>query len=259
MNAGTTQNLLLKRIFVSELPVSIVVADTNLVMLQNVLHTDISIGQYISKNYPENILMRASNPGERDVLSRLAGRKFTSLADLNVATRCVELSHEFGAKSTIRYARAMNARDFERGNFILIGSRTADPWVELFEPQLNFAFERNPQTLQFHFRNLHPQSGEQDVYEPVTDVGLSTVSYVDIAIVPNLTRTGYVLLLNAATMDATEAAIQLLFRKELPPVLARLFNSNSEIGSQSIEILLRDHAVDGVVSGFEVVAVRRIP
>lgn len=79
------------------------------------------------------------------------------------------------------------------------------------------------------------------------------MSYVDIAIVPNLTKTGYVLLLNGATMDANEAASELIFRKDLPPLLAKLFNSDSDIGSQPVEIFLRDHAVDGVVSSFEVI------
>jgi len=259
LKANNAQNPFLKRIFVSDLPVSIVVADTNLVVLQNVLHTDITIDQYISKNYPDNILDNASSPGERSVLAGLALRKFTSLADLNVAAKCVELSRDYGARTTIRYTRSMNARDFEKGNFILIGSRTADPWVEMFESQLNFAFERDPQTHAFYFRNKHPQNGEQEVYEPVTGSGISTISYVDVAIVPNLTKTGYVLLLNAATMDANEAAAELLFHEHLPPVLSKLFNSNSDIGNQAIEIFLRDSAVDGVVSSFGVVSMRKLP
>lgn len=73
---GNTQNPLLKRIFASDVPVSIVVADTNLVVLQNVLHTDISIDEYISKDYPQNILNKASSTGVREVLTGLALRKF---------------------------------------------------------------------------------------------------------------------------------------------------------------------------------------
>lgn len=258
MNPGAIHNPLLKRIFVSDLPVSIVVADTNLVVLQNTLHTDITIDQYLSRDYPGNILKSAASPEQREILSGLAWRKFTSLADLNVTAKCVELSRDFGARTTIRYARSMNARDFEKGNFILIGSRTADPWVELFEPQLNFAFEEDPVTHIFHYRNRHPLPGEQQMYEPVTGGRVSTVSYVDIAIMPNLTKTGYVLLLNGATMDANEAATELLFKKELPPVLRKLYRDDPGMEDESIEIFLRDHAVDGVVDGFEVVGVRKI-
>jgi hypothetical protein len=255
----TGENPLLDRIFISDLPISVVVADTNLVILQNVLHTDIAINDYISKDYPTNILSRASTPGEGALLKHLAGWQFTSLADINIAMRCAELSWEFGTKSTIRYARNMNARDFERGNFILIGSRTADPWVTLFESKLNFAFEKDPLTQNFHFRNKHPQPSEQDVYVPTIARNGSSTSYVDIAVVPNLSNTGYVLLLNAATMEANEAAIKLIFRDKLSPTLSKLIASAADDGTgiKSFEIFLRDHAIDRVVSDFDVVAVRR--
>jgi hypothetical protein len=254
------ENPLLDRIFTSDLPVSIVVADTNLVILQNVLHTDISVNDYISKDYPANILRYASNPEERTLLERLALRNFTSLADVNVAMRCAELSREFGGKSTLRYTRYMNARDFERGNFILIGSRTADPWVALFEPRLNFAYEKDPVTQVFHFRNKHPLPGEQAIYIPGTEKDASTTSYVDIALVPNLSKTGYVLLLNAATMNANEAAMELIFRKKLPASFFKLIapESGENPIDQSFEIFLRDRAIDGVVSGFDVIAVRKL-
>ena len=258
-NLGAIHNPLLKRIFVSDLPVSVVVADTNLVVLQNTLHTDITLDQYLSRGYPENILKSATNPEQREILSVIAWRKFTSLADLNVSAKCIELGREFGARTTIRYARSMNARDFEKGNFILIGSRTADPWVELFEPHLNFAFEEDPVTHIFHFRNRHPLPDEQQVYQPDTGGRVSTESYVDIAIVPNLTKTGYVLLLNGATADANEAATELLFKKDLPPALTKLYRDDPGMANQSIEIFLRNYAVDGVVDGFEVVGVRKLP
>lgn len=256
----TGQNFLLNRVFVSDLPISVVVADTNLVVLQNMLHTDISVNDYISKEYPENILRYATDPQVHNVLKQIALRRFTSLADVNVATRCAELSKEFGSRTAIRYARNMNARDFERGNFILIGSRTADPWVGLFEPQLNFAYEKDPATQVFRFRNKNPMPGEQNLYVAQPEKDGSTTSYVDIAMVPNLSRTGYVLLLNAATMDANEAATELLFRNEFPAALSKLVTQEivGSAGTQSFEIFLRDHAIDGVVSGFDVVAVRKL-
>lgn len=254
------RNPLAARIFATDQPVSIVVADTNLVVLQNQLHTDISIGDYVSPRYPENLLSSVTDPQKHAFLRGLAFRRFTSLADVNVAVRCTELSNEFGSKSEIRYARNVNARDFEHGNFILIGSRTADPWVSLFEPQLNFAFEQEGQTQQFHFRNKHPLAGELPIYSPITGNDSSYTSYVDLALVPNLSKTGYVLLLNAASMDANEAAMRLILDNSLPAALAGLMKpgKNGGIEGSSFEIFLRDHAVNGVVSGFEVLSVRKI-
>lgn len=254
---NSSHNPLSARIFATDQPVSIVVADTNLVVLQNELRTDISIGDYISRDYPENILRSVTDPQKHAFLKGLAFRRFTSLADVNVAARCTELASEFGAKSEILYARNMNARDFEHGNFILIGSRTADPWVSLFEPQLNFVFEKDPTTQSFRFRNKRPLAGEQAVYVPAAQNDSSTMSYVDVALVPNLSKTGYVLLLNAATMDANEAAMRLALDDKLPSALSAVIGSDKR-ADQSFEIFLRDHAINGVVSSFDVISVRKV-
>jgi hypothetical protein len=258
-NAASWHNPIVTRVFVSDLPVSIVLADASLVVLQNSLHTDISIDDYISKEYPGNILGRAESEGERAVLKGLAPRRFTSLADLNVAVKCVELAHELGSKTNLRFARYLNARDFEKGNFILVGSRVADPWVALFESNLNFAFEEDPHTHIFHFRNKYPARGEQSMYIPDIYRGTSSESYVDIAILPNLTRSGYVILLNGASMEANEAAVDFILAKELPKGISSALGPDWANGKSSIEIFLRDRAIDGVVSGFDVISVRRIP
>jgi hypothetical protein len=251
-------NPLVNRVFLSDLPISVVVADASLVVLQNSLHTDISIDDYISKDYPSNILGRAEDKGEVATLRKLAPRRFTSLADLNVAIKCDEIAHDLGSKTNIIFARYLNARNFEKGNFILIGSRVADPWVALFEPKLNFAFEEDPESHIFHFRNKHPTLGEQSIYVPDIYRGPSSESYVDIAILPNLTKTGYVILFDGASMEANEAAMDFIFAKDMPSAIPKSLCSNLASGTCSVEIFLRDKAIDGVVSGFDVVSVRQI-
>jgi len=44
---GLPRNMIEQRIFASELPFSIVTTDSSLVLLQNTLHTDISIADYV--------------------------------------------------------------------------------------------------------------------------------------------------------------------------------------------------------------------
>jgi hypothetical protein len=256
--ASAWHNPLVNRVFLSDLPISIVVADASLVVLQNSLHTDVSIDDYISKDYPANILRGSEDKGEIGVLSKLAPRRFTSLADLNIAIKCVELARDLRSKTNVIFARHLNARDFEKGNFILIGSRVADPWVALFEPKLNFAFEQDPESHIFHFRNKHPISGEQSIYIPDIYRGPSSESYVDIAILPNLTKTGYVVLFDGASMEANEAAMDFIFAEELPSAIPKSLCASVASGTCSVEIFLRDKAIDGVVSGFDVVSIRPI-
>jgi hypothetical protein len=61
---------------------------------------------------------------------------------------------------------------------------------------LNFSFEEDPATHMPYFRNRNPKPGEAIEYMRSSQAGGNTVGYVDVAILPNLARTGTVLLLN---------------------------------------------------------------
>jgi hypothetical protein len=253
------RNIIQQRIFVAGSPLSIVTTDSSLVLLQNTLHTDISISDYIGGQYPLNLLQHASNAELRVALENATHGRYTSLGDLTIAWRCEELAQQLGTLSTLRYARYMSVRDFEKGNFILIGSRRGNPWTSLFEPQLNFALEEDKQTHLFHFVNKNPQSGEQKTYSNQQEPQGDYLSYVDIALVPNLTKTGYILLLNGSVMDSNEAAAQLVFDGDLSVPLLRRVNNQDAGKSQAIEIFLRVHSLQGAPSKFDVIATRSTP
>ena len=183
-----------------------VVADTCLVMLQDILDTDISVADYLSHRYPEELLNKVTDGDLRSALQLIAGRQYTSLADINIATRLVEVSREFGSgRAPIRYARHLNIRDFKTENFVIIGSRRGVPWVQLFEPQLNFSFEEDKAIHRFYFRNKKPKPGEPSTYVPTANGG-NVETYADIALLPNLGNTGSVLILSGITMEAAESA-----------------------------------------------------
>src|ERR1700722_9666579 len=62
------RNFIEQRIFVAGAPLSIVATDSSLVLLQNTLHTDIPVSDYIGGQYPSNILARSANPEQRAAL-----------------------------------------------------------------------------------------------------------------------------------------------------------------------------------------------
>jgi hypothetical protein len=250
------RNFIEQRIFVAGSPLSVVATDSSLVLLQNTLHTDITISDYIGGRYPSNLLAHASNVEQEAALENATVGRYTSLGDLTISWRLEELAQQFGTSATLRYARYMNVRDFERGNFILIGSRRGNPWISLFEPQLNFALEEDMETHLFHFRNKSPEAGEQKTYANLQEPHGAYVSYVDIALVPNLTKTGSVLLLNGSVMDSNEAAARLIFGGDIPASLLQTFGHDTPGNAQDIEVFLRVHSLEGAPSQYDVIAVR---
>jgi hypothetical protein len=249
-------NIIEQRIFASGSPLSIVTTDSSLVLLQNTLHTDISIADYVGGRYPSNWLANTSNDALRAALENATTGRYTSLRDLTIAWQCEELAQRLGTSATLRYARYMNVRDFEKGNFILVGSRRGNPWTALFEPQLNFALEEDRETHFFHFANKSPQFGEQKSYSNVQEPHGEYLSYVDIALVPNLTKTGYVLMLNGSVMDSNEAAAHMIFDGDLSATLSHAIDHDTFGQNQFVEVFLRVHSLEGAPSKYDVIATR---
>lgn len=238
-------------------PAGIVVADTCLVILQDVLHTDISLENYLSRDYPERLLNTAPDRYLRFALQLIAKRQYTSLADLNISSRLVQLSNEFGAnRAVIRYSRHLNIRDFKTENFVLIGSRRAIPWVQLFEPQLNFSAEEDVATHRFHLRNKRPKPGEPATYVPTESDGISE-NYAAIAVLPNLGNSGSVLILSGITMESSEAAGEWVAGKGFSQQLAGMMGQQA-VRDRYFEIVLKTTAVAGAARSSQLVTYRLI-
>lgn len=246
------------RIFSTGQPANIVIADTCLVMMQDILGSDISLATYLSKDFPQNLLQQAPEGPLRAALTLISGRQYTSLADINVASKLMELSGRVSRnKAAIRYARYLNTRDFKRDNFVLIGSRRGNPWVQLFETQVNFALEEDSKTHRFFFHNKLPQPEEQSRYGETVENKSVVETYADIELLPNLGNNGYVLILCGISMEATEAAGELVSNPDFANILAQtLRQSRIQKSGSYFEILLRIRAIAGTPGNSQIIAHR---
>ena len=237
---------------------NIVVSDTCLVMLQDILDTDIALEDYLGVLYPGNVLSRAKAPSLRSALELIVSRQYTSLADLNTASALVQFGQRHSTvPPQIRYARHLNIREFKTGNFILLGSRRGIPWVQLFEPRLGFSMEEDVTTKRYFFRNKHPRPGEDDAWRQKLEGGNVVESYAELAVVPNLGESGYIMLLSGLTMNATEAAGELVTKPDFGRTLSSLEPAGSSPMPPSyFEVLLRTRVIAGAAKGAEVVATR---
>jgi hypothetical protein len=246
------------RIFAPGRETNIVVADSCLAAIQDILDVDIPLSDYLSGAYPGKLVESVANKQLREALRLIANRQYTSLGDVNIASKFMDLSRRYTAQTSIRYSRFMSVRDFKNGNFILIGSRRSLPWEQLFEPQLNFALEEDHQTGKYFFRNKAPLSGERATYQPASGV-VGTDTYADIALLPNLTGSGYVLILAGLDMASTEAAGDLVASQEFPDVLNRMLRSpNSQPPAPYVEVLVQEKAVGGTAQGSKIMGYRLV-
>jgi hypothetical protein len=251
-------DIFLSRLFGGRQSVGIVVSDTCLVMMQDILHSDVSVTDYLRRQYPEEMLRRESDPALRSALELITARHYTSLADSNIASKLWGLSQQFAdSHASIRYARDLNIRDFGSESFVLIGSRRGIPWVQLFEPQLNFALEEDKLDHQFYFRNKQPKSGEIAKYVP-SGGGDTEETYADIAFLPNLENTGSILILSGITMAASEAAGDLVASNGFSAEISRLLGRDAA-RNRYFEILLKTRTIAGAARNSQIIAYRMMP
>lgn len=244
------EDSLWSRMFMPHQQTSIVIADTNFVLIQDILHADIPLSKYLEGGYPEKLIDSVPNRELQAALRLVATRQYTSLGDVMLSSKLLELSRRYSGETNLRYSRQMSVREFKTGNFILIGSRRGIPWEQLFESQLNFNVEEDHATHLYHLRNKSPQAGERQVYGISSGGRANQYTYADLALLPNLAGTGYVLVLSGIDMPATEAAGELAAQPDFGATLVRLLKSRAgQPPASYIEMLIEAKATAGTSGG----------
>ena len=234
------------RFFSPGQPTSMVVADSCLVVLQDILNIDLPLREIYGKPRMTKLIEGIPDQKLQSALALIAQRQYTSLGDINIVASILELGQSYKNKPRIRFSRYLDTREFMTGNFVLIGSRRGVPWIQLFEPQLNFYLEHDARTSSYRFLNRSPKPGEKAYYGAETGGSNGEESYADIAILPNLTGSGYVLIISGITMEATEAAGALVTEREFSQALAKMLKERH--GDKSMpyaEILLQTKTMPG--------------
>ncbi|MGC2402815.1 MAG: hypothetical protein WA510_23685 [Acidobacteriaceae bacterium] len=232
--------------------VTIVLPDTSLVMIQNVLGRDVSVADYVSGDFPQPQAASIKNPLMRHLIFDLGIYRTTSMTEAMSGVDFLQTLQPGGVSAHLRYARDLHAQDLSEGNSILIGGPNSNPWVSLFVDRTNFRHVDDLATHMHCFENLHPLSGEQARYENVYSG--QSVGYVDVAFTQNPSHSGYILMINGADMQANDAATRLLLHGRLPPAISAELQRPD---LHDFEFLLRGRHIAGEADySVEVVAVR---
>ncbi|MGD0775658.1 MAG: hypothetical protein ABSC05_22825 [Candidatus Solibacter sp.] len=251
-------NPLWARVFGNGQQTNIVVGDISLVVLQRTLRSDISLEQYLSHDYPKNVLGAGTSKDVVRILAGLSARQYTGFGDLNAALNILNLSRRYRAPAVIRFARNLNIREMTTENFVMIGSRRAIPWNELFERQLRYVLNSDPVSGNLSISDKLAGRGGP-VYGTSGDQNSAGETYAVAALVPNLGGNGCVLLLLGVTMSGAEGAAELLSSGDFPATIRNTAGCRTlDLASQSFEILIRTKLVAGIPQGSEVLTCRPV-
>jgi hypothetical protein len=237
VTAQATSHPLWGHIFSADRPTLVVPADSGLVIYHDMSRRDFGLHEYLLGEYRndqrgQNVF--AATTSAKDWQANLASRRYTSIVDLDEILSLEQLASRAASKLQVRYARDLRPNDLKSGNVILIGASEANPWVELFERNMNFVFQDDYKTGVFSVVNRSPQPGEPARWDSVWNDPQRRV-YGLVAYVPNLAGDGNALILEGTSMSGTEAARDFVMDD-----------------SQLLPFLKRTQRKDGSVPHFEV-------
>lgn len=195
----------------------VVPADSGLMLYYRFHPAPLTLDAYLMGQYrtpkpdgPNSMvnLLHASMPVE------FANRRYTSIVDLEIAVSLADRATLSRVPFAIRYARDLRPNDLKQGNIVLIGASEANPWVQLFERNMNFVLQNHRENGVFSVLNRSPQAGEPKSWNSIATDPMHHV-YGVIALRPNLTGTGNVLIVEGTSMAGTEAAWDFLADRNL--------------------------------------------
>jgi hypothetical protein len=234
-------------------PVMLIAADSSLVLLHVHMLHDTSLADYTSGRYLNDV--HALHQSGVDTMG-LEARRYTSIVDLQMTQSLTQLAMEHRALFKVRYPRDINLEDVKKENVIVSGSLGANPWLELFEPMLNFDISGIPEKHIMIVTNRSPRSGEEKVY--IADQAPEHSTYGVLAFLPGIEPSRNVLILQGTSVAGTEAISDLVFdQKQLGAILQGFKHPDGTL--PHFEVLLAGQNVNGTSSRFKVVASRTYP
>ncbi|WP_433974271.1 helix-turn-helix domain-containing protein [Tunturiibacter lichenicola] len=243
------------KIFQAHQNTTFVAADSGLVLLHRMTRKDTTLAEYLARNFEEET--RPLSPERTAEVLNIAERRYTSFVDLNTFGRLQQLAFVRGARLDAKYARDVQMDELKQGNFILSGARGANPWLELYEPELNFVGANDGIQHKFSFINRHPQAGETTEFS-VSEIDPRRPVLGVLAFLPNLDGNGNALIIEGNSMAGTEAISDFLFEDAaLLPFLEKIKRADGSL--PHFEVLVESNSVNGSAGPFHVLAYRTHP
>ncbi|MDR3735695.1 MAG: hypothetical protein P4L10_09180 [Acidobacteriaceae bacterium] len=231
----------------------ILLADTSFALIEDITKRSIPLSDYLSRNYVGKVQTTNLSQDRRVDLAMIMQRNNGSLGDFRAAQHILALSP--GSKNFHLYS----ARDYspalvKEDNIILIGARKSNPWVDLFDGNMNFSAEYDLSRSLDYIENRTPAAGEQKTYS--ASPSPSPGGYCVVAYLPNPQQPGRVIIISGTDSAATEGGGDFLTSEDQ---LSRFQKMLHVTTLPYFEVVLKTSNLNGTPIDDKIVAYRTYP
>jgi hypothetical protein len=230
----------------------LLLSDLGLLPLQDALQHHVSLEQYQNRGFGALAEKEIADPVLRSAVLSFFNRYPTTIADATAARRLGLLFALNGLPLDVLSARDANMNMVAAGNVVLLGSRRGNPWVGVYENQLNFQTVFTEPPRRASFRNSNPLPGEQPEYP----VEWGRIGYCRVAYLDSLKAGGTALLISGTDVNSSDAGVEFITTESWVRQLRQRLGTGSGTVPH-FEVLLKTYLARSSVSRFELVSVRR--
>jgi len=245
-------NPILAKLVQQDRPTLIVVQDASLTLLNNALRSEFPLEQFQSGEYKQQLRAPDLAPDYARLLRIIDARQYTSIGDLSVVRNLLQAVPSDWGQLQVVHPRHLHLRQLKSSNAILIGGSQSNPWVQLYTDKLDFRLTRMPDRSGLCVQNLRPRPGEPPSWCPADQDTFGLF-----ALIPQTGGPGNVLLMAGASLEATEAAGEMIVSRnsarKLVADIERQLGSNQFTSFQAV---IRCSGLGGTAARREIVALR---
>jgi hypothetical protein len=232
----------------------VVLPDDSVSVVEDITQRPITLGDYLNRNFIRQIQSSNLSTDRKVDLDQIVNHNLVTFGGVRAAQQMLALI-PLSYPRQLTLSRYYVADAIKRNNVILIGGKKANPWVHLFDEQMNFITDYDDENTQAFVRNRAPKPGEQAIY-PVLHDANALVGYSVIAYLPNPSRAGNAIVLAGTDSDATGAAAEFLASEDQ---LAKLRSTLQVKDFPYFEVLLKTSRLSGTSFNSELIAYRIYP
>jgi hypothetical protein len=233
---------------------TIVFADSSLSLIEDLTHRPVTLEDYTSRAFMQQIQTSDMVPDRKADLHEIFNHNLISFGEARVLQLLLKEIPPNYPRDLAR-ARNFSGDEMMRNNVILLGGKKAQPWVHLFDDEVNFVANYDDPRSHPYVQNRNPRPGEQTAY-PAPGTVESFAGYATIAYLPNPSRTGRALILAGTDSDSTAAAAAFLTSEDQ---MEKFRNTLHVDRFPYFEVLLKVSRMSGTFFDSECIAYRAYP
>lgn len=250
--SGPTADTFWQQVFGNGRPTAVVLSDSNLTMFEEMIGRNVTLQEYAQKRLRELVDAEFKSPEAKSFAELLMRPPSTSMADAGTSRAFGEINGKHAITTDLIFARDFGTSYFDSHNVVLLGSLRANPWVGLFEKQMNFQSGIAEAPVRTWFDNRAPRDGELRRYDGIWN----REGYCRVAFLPNVKRNGNVLILSGTGLSTTAAGSEFVTSEEWLRKFRDIMGPAMRDQFPHFEVLLRVDLVAAVPVKFEIVGWR---